>query len=129
MKDENDELLAFIDAGLAGTRELVVAAGFLVDFLPFLRHMPSFFPGCGFQNQFAKWRDDNKLLRDMPFKRFKDAAVSLFSYVTCVHTADYKSCRTTRRSLSAFSRRSLRPLMTIARTPLTMTWRKLRTTS
>lgn len=77
MKDENDELLAFIDAGLAGTRELVVAAGFLVDFLPFLRHMPSFFPGCGFQNQFAKWRDDNKLLRDMPFKRFKDAVVSL----------------------------------------------------
>ncbi|RPD57200.1 CyP450 monooxygenase [Lentinus tigrinus ALCF2SS1-7] len=73
VKDENDEMLAFIEAGLQGTRELIVSGGFLVDYFPFLRHMPSFFPGCGFHKLFAKWRKDNKLLREMPFMRYKDA--------------------------------------------------------
>ncbi|KAI0690874.1 cytochrome P450 [Cerioporus squamosus] len=73
VKGENDEMLAFIDAGLAGTRELVLAGGFLVDYLPILRYMPSFFPGCGFHRLFTKWREDNKLFRNMPFKRYKDA--------------------------------------------------------
>ncbi|TFK83976.1 CyP450 monooxygenase [Polyporus arcularius HHB13444] len=72
VKDEKDEMLTYIDTGLQGSRELVVG-GFMVDFFPVLRHMPSFFPGCGFQRLFAKWSEDNKLLRDMPFRRYKDA--------------------------------------------------------
>lgn len=74
VKDENDEVLTYIDTGLEGSRELIIG-GFLVDFFPVLRHMPSFFPGCGFQKLFAKWRKDNQLLRDVPFLRYKDAVV------------------------------------------------------
>ena len=80
VKDENDEVLTGIDAGLQGTRELVVAGGFLVDYFPFLRHLPSFFPGCGFHKLFAKWREDNKLLREMPFLRYKEAIVGPSCY-------------------------------------------------
>ncbi len=33
------------------------------------------FPGCGSQRLFATWREDNKLLREIPFWRYKDAIV------------------------------------------------------
>ena len=80
VKDENDEVLICIDAGLQGGRELIVAGGFLVDYLPFLRHLPSFFPGCGFHKLFAKWREDNELLRDMLLLRYKEAIVGSSCY-------------------------------------------------
>ncbi|KAI0691793.1 CyP450 monooxygenase [Cerioporus squamosus] len=72
VKDENDEVLTYIDTGLQGSRELIIG-GFLVDYFPVLRYMPSFFPGCGFHKLFARWREDNKLLRDMPFRRYEEA--------------------------------------------------------
>ncbi|KAI0690875.1 cytochrome P450, partial [Cerioporus squamosus] len=74
VKDEHDEVLTYIDTGLQGSRELIIG-GFLVDFFPVFRHMPSFLPGCGFHKLFARWRKDNKLLRDMPFRRYEEAVV------------------------------------------------------
>ena len=119
VKDENDEVLTGIDAGLQGTRELVVAGGFLVDYFPFLRHLPSFFPGCGFHKLFAKWREDNKLLREMPFLRYKEAIVGLSWYKeyseSCTLTSNR---RTTARHRSASSPRSFLGLMMISTTRL-----------
>ncbi|RPD57201.1 CyP450 monooxygenase [Lentinus tigrinus ALCF2SS1-7] len=73
VKDENDELLTYIETGLQGSRELILSGGFLVDFIPILRHLPSFLPGCGFRKKFARWRENNRLLRAMPFQRYKEA--------------------------------------------------------
>ncbi len=60
---------------MVGTREVLVSGGFLVDHLPFLRHLPAFVPGAGFQKKFAEWRKATLDVRDAPFKRYEEAAV------------------------------------------------------
>ncbi|TFK90517.1 cytochrome P450 [Polyporus arcularius HHB13444] len=71
--DEHDETVEVINAGVEGVRELLVFGGFLVDYLPFLRHVPSYLPGCGFMKQFQKWARANQRLRNVPYQRFLDA--------------------------------------------------------
>ena len=74
--DEHDETVEVINEGVAGVRELIVFGGFLVDYLPFLRHVPSYLPGCGFMKQFERWAEANQRLRRVPYQRLVDAMVS-----------------------------------------------------
>ena len=79
VKDESDEMLTYIDAGMEGIRKLAVSGGFVVDSLPFLRYLPSYVPGCGFQKTFAQWRERSALWRNTPFKHYQDAVVGVFA--------------------------------------------------
>lgn len=73
--DQNDSILLAINVGILGTRQILVSGGFLVDYIHFLRHFPSFLPGGGFQRKFAKWRVDSWRQRDAPFDRYLEAVV------------------------------------------------------
>ena len=75
--DAHDETVEVINEGVAGVRELLVFGGFLVDYLPFLRHVPSYLPGCGFMKRFEKWAKDNQRLRRVPYQRLCDALASV----------------------------------------------------
>ncbi|KAF8622987.1 hypothetical protein AX15_006585 [Amanita polypyramis BW_CC] len=44
------------ERALDGFGRAATPGAFLVDVLPFLKHVPSFFPGAGFQKQAAVWR-------------------------------------------------------------------------
>ncbi|PIL34529.1 cytochrome P450 [Ganoderma sinense ZZ0214-1] len=44
---------------------------FLVDQLPFLRHLPSWLPGLGFKRQAVQWRKDLDELAQIPFDTVK----------------------------------------------------------
>ncbi|KAI0638607.1 CyP450 monooxygenase [Trametes polyzona] len=46
----------------------MVPGRFMVESLPFLRHIPSWFPGAGFKRQAALWRKDVFALRHVPFE-------------------------------------------------------------
>ena len=70
---DDDEILAIVDEGLIGPREVLVSGGFLVDFLPFLRYAPPFVP---FRKKFAKWRVDNDRMFHAPFEKHKAILVS-----------------------------------------------------
>ncbi|KAI0712351.1 cytochrome P450 [Earliella scabrosa] len=70
--DAKDETLTIVREGVEGTREVLVSGGFAVDHLPFLRHLPSFFPGAGFKKRFAEWRKATLRLRDAPFERYQE---------------------------------------------------------
>ena len=73
--EENDEYTAQVDAALEGFSLGLVPGKFLVGAIPWLRYVPSFFPGAGFQKQFAKWREGSSALRNMPFAYVKEAMV------------------------------------------------------
>jgi len=45
------------ERALDGYARAATPGAFLVDVLPFLKHMPSFMPGTGFQKQAAIWRE------------------------------------------------------------------------
>lgn len=45
----------------------VTPGAFLVDVLPFLRHVPSWFPGAGFKRTAKEWRDCLTEVVEKPF--------------------------------------------------------------
>ena len=75
MSDDNNQYGGHIDAALAGFSQGLMPGRFLVGLLPFLRYVPSWVPGAGFQNTFARWCEASAALRHGPFAHVKDAMV------------------------------------------------------
>ncbi|KAM5536785.1 hypothetical protein V8D89_009503 [Ganoderma adspersum] len=73
MSDDHNQYGGHIDAALAGFSQGLMPGRFLVGLLPFLRYVPSWVPGAGFQNTFARWREASAALRHGPFAHVKDA--------------------------------------------------------
>ena len=48
---------------------------FLVDFLPILKYVPSWFPGAGFQRKAAYWRKDLNIKIEKPFRHVQEQLV------------------------------------------------------
>ena len=55
VRDSDDEYVAQVVKVLEGV-EALTPGRYLVEFLPFLRFIPDWFPGAGFQKKFAAWR-------------------------------------------------------------------------
>ncbi|KAJ7366653.1 cytochrome P450 [Mycena albidolilacea] len=60
IKPKHDRFVYLADEGVKRFCEVVLPGGFAVNTFPFLRHLPSWFPGCGF-HQYAQ---DTSLLVD-----------------------------------------------------------------
>lgn len=45
---------------------------FIVDFLPFLKHIPAWMPGAGFKRQAQEWSKIILAMRDLPFAEFQE---------------------------------------------------------
>ncbi|KAI0770058.1 cytochrome P450 [Fomes fomentarius] len=91
--DKNDSILLAINVGILGTRQILVSGGFLVDYIHFLRHVPSFLPGGGFQKKFAKWRVDSWRQLDAPFDRYLEAVKDNGNAPHCVVADIIASCQ------------------------------------
>ncbi|TBU45543.1 cytochrome P450 [Dichomitus squalens] len=65
--DGDHEIVRVIDEGVEGTAQAFAPGKFLVDHVPWLEHVPAWFPGAGFQRQFATWRAAQTLVKDVPF--------------------------------------------------------------
>ncbi|OJT13611.1 O-methylsterigmatocystin oxidoreductase [Trametes pubescens] len=70
--DEDDERIVIPHAALETTRRSTPAS-FAVDLFPILRHVPSWFPGAGFQKVFAECKVANDYLKHAPFDEAKEA--------------------------------------------------------
>lgn len=71
----------FVTAAEDALHTVAVAAipgTFLVDSLPFLRFVPAWFPGAGFQRKASEWKVLARRMVDMPY----EAAIRLI--VSCV---------------------------------------------
>ncbi|KAI1782834.1 cytochrome P450 [Ganoderma leucocontextum] len=71
VEDENDVYVKISEEALAGAVEGLVPGKFLVEFLPFLRHVPPWFPGATSQRLWAKWMAAGDRLKNVPFEHTK----------------------------------------------------------
>ena len=79
VEDENDFYVQISEAGVAGVVEGLVPGKFLVEFLPFLRYIPPWFPGATSQRLWAKWKAAANRLKNVPFEHSKAILVRLSS--------------------------------------------------
>ena len=78
IKEENDEFVALAERALQITSEGLRPGKFLVQYLPFLRYVPSWMPGTGWQRQFKEWHDASARFQEEPFAHVQRAIVSTF---------------------------------------------------
>ncbi|PIL29135.1 cytochrome P450 [Ganoderma sinense ZZ0214-1] len=71
VKDENDAYVEISEVALAGPLEGMVPGKFMVEFFPFLRHIPPWVPGARSQKLWAKWMAAGDRLKNVPFEHAK----------------------------------------------------------
>ncbi|RPD62686.1 CyP450 monooxygenase [Lentinus tigrinus ALCF2SS1-7] len=69
--ERGDKLIEIIEVAMEGVAEGLTPGAFLVEYFPFLRHVPAWFPGAGFQTRLKKWRDASHAMVDLPFAQAK----------------------------------------------------------
>ena len=74
VQDSDDEYVAQMVKVLEGV-EALTPGRYLVEFLPFLRLVPSWFPGAGFQKKFAVYRNVSRNVRAALLARTKAGMV------------------------------------------------------
>ena len=80
VKDSDDPYISIAEEALNGIVEAAVPGAFLVDLLPILKYVPSWFPGAGFQKKAAHWKELQELMREKPFHHVKDQLVHDHSF-------------------------------------------------
>ena len=53
--DANDRYISNVTAALESIAQGLVPGKFMVEFFPWLRHVPAWMPGANFQRRFAEW--------------------------------------------------------------------------
>jgi hypothetical protein len=74
--ESDDPYITIAEESLRGLTEAGVPGAFLVDLLPTLKHVPTWFPGAGFKRKAAHYAVVNDNLVDLPFKAVKKEMVS-----------------------------------------------------
>jgi len=69
----SDPFLEIAEQALIGLGAGSTPGAFLVDSLPFLKHVPAWFPGASFKRRAAVWREWTRKLRDAPFEAAEQA--------------------------------------------------------
>ena len=78
--EHNDPYILTAKEGMEGIAEAGPGA-FLVDLLPGLKYVPSWFPGAGFKRKAAWWRACICNMLERPYHRVKWELVSIYRYV------------------------------------------------
>ena len=61
---------------MKGIAIAAVPGSFLIDFIPALKYVPSWFPGGGFKKAAAYWREVNRKVLELPFNHVHRQIVS-----------------------------------------------------
>ncbi|OCH90228.1 CyP450 monooxygenase [Obba rivulosa] len=70
---KDDELVGVNQRAMESVAQTMNPGSFWVDIMPFLKHIPAWFPGAGFQRKAREWRSDGLAARDMGFAAAKHA--------------------------------------------------------
>ncbi|KAG6855532.1 hypothetical protein H0H87_001515, partial [Tephrocybe sp. NHM501043] len=65
---KNDRYITIAEKALGGMAEAANPGAFLVDLIPFLKHVPEWVPGAGFQRKAREWKAAVYEMRDAPFE-------------------------------------------------------------
>jgi hypothetical protein len=80
VQETNDPYISVADEVLDGLTQAGVPGTFLVDLIPILKYVPSWFPGAGFQKKAARWRESNNTMAEKPFSHVKEQLVYKFIF-------------------------------------------------
>ncbi|KAI0693295.1 CyP450 monooxygenase [Cerioporus squamosus] len=72
--EQDDQYVAMMEKVLE-VGEAFTPGRYLVEFMPFLRHIPAWVPGAGFQDDFAGWRNATRWVRDNMVEKTKEGIV------------------------------------------------------
>jgi hypothetical protein len=75
--EHNDPYISIAKEAIEGIAEAGVPGAFLVDLLPVLKYVPSWFPGAGFKRKAARWRASIREMLERPYRRVKRELVSI----------------------------------------------------
>lgn len=78
-EDEEDieEHACMVEVAQEAVSQGLVPGKFLVQYLPFLRHIPGLFLGTALSNKCEEWRNATSFLKGALFKNTKEAMVSM----------------------------------------------------
>ncbi|KAI0330485.1 cytochrome P450 [Cubamyces sp. BRFM 1775] len=84
--DEEEKWVSVVDEAFVGLRLVTVSAQFLLEHFPFVRHIPAWFPGAGFQRTLARARAPSDYMLDVPFTIAKKTA-RIPQFLTCINAS------------------------------------------
>ncbi|EAU86764.1 cytochrome P450 [Coprinopsis cinerea okayama7 len=68
IRPSNDPYIEIAEQALIGLAAGAAPGAFLVDSLPFLKHVPAWFPGADFKRKAAEWRSWTRKMVEVPFR-------------------------------------------------------------
>ncbi|KAI0662177.1 CyP450 monooxygenase [Cubamyces menziesii] len=71
--ERGDKIVDTVELAMEGVALGLTPGAFLVEYLPFLRYVPEWLPGAGFQKRLRRWRDASHTMVDLPFEEAKMA--------------------------------------------------------
>jgi len=77
IKESDDPYITIAEIALNGFAEAGIPGTFLVDYLPFLKYVPSWMPGASFKRKAAYWAKVSEDMREKPFLHVKDQLVRI----------------------------------------------------
>ena len=75
VQESDDPYISVAEEVLNGLAEAALPGAFLVDLFPFLRYVPSWFPGAGFQKKAARWQEGINTMAERPFRHVEEQLV------------------------------------------------------
>lgn len=75
VQEHEDPYFAIAEEAVNGLNEATVPGAFLVDFIPILKYLPSWFPGGEFQKKAAHWRAVHAAALERPYRYVEDQLV------------------------------------------------------
>lgn len=85
--EEGDHFVGLADRAMTGTAQAAIFGTFVVDYLPILKHVPSWFPGAEFKRKAKVWRQDTVAMLEEPFAMVKQK-MALGTAGPCVTTLE-----------------------------------------
>ncbi|GJE97958.1 cytochrome P450 [Phanerochaete sordida] len=76
LQPNSDPYVAMAEKALNGMASVGNVGSYMVDYLPWLKYVPSWVPGAGFQRSAAEWRAATLGMYDKPFQSIKHAMAS-----------------------------------------------------
>jgi hypothetical protein len=77
IKDKSDPFYKIAEIAMASLSHAGIFGTFYVDFFPFLKYVPSWLPGAGFQQQAVEWGKYVRAMRDDGLKSLEARMVDL----------------------------------------------------
>ncbi|EMD40157.1 hypothetical protein CERSUDRAFT_151145 [Gelatoporia subvermispora B] len=64
--EKNDIHIIVAEKAMEAHVQVVIPGSFWVDFMPFLKYLPAWIPGAGFQKKAADWRVNTTAMKELP---------------------------------------------------------------